>query len=264
MNTSGASSLSSQFADLLPQIAGERGFLIDIVVIILILAVLVMIVVELFKFILKPIFQRAVLRRWERALILRVRQESRALPAPASGQSKAKNSEPFKVPDGDIVRLHGAVYWLPRRLFMQQVENEVQRLLAEPGRQPNRVRILATGAAPNDIAEFVRWPSPNHNANRSGTQEQIMGEIRDHITITAERNVDILQLTLATRWLSNVRMASVIIGILGSQTLHFLEHGPFEPARAALLGVIGLVAGVAASLIHDLLGRLTGGDRGRY
>lgn len=259
---------SSAFADLLPQIADERGFLIDIVLIILVLAILVMITVEIIKYILKPRFQKMILQHWEEDLFDRLARDYKVLPAP---ESKSKNTEksvemkrPERMPKDGILVLDRAVFRLPRRMFMQQVENEVQRLLLEPGREPDRVKILAAGAAPYDVAALVQWHVPDAKRSRPETETERRSEIQDHVTRAAERNVDILQLTLATGWLSRVRIASVAIGILGAQTLHFSEQGGFEPNRALLLAVIGLVAGAAASLIHDLLERLTGGNQDRY
>lgn len=263
MESGESNPLSSQLSDLLPQIADDRGFIVDVAVTVLVLSILVMIAVELFKFVWKPLFQRQVLIHWEFDLYKRLKVEYRTLPAP-SNYAEPDLAMPTSVPKGKIVHLHHAAFRLPRRLFMQQVENQAQRLLANPGRNPDSVKLLATGAAPYDVAQFVAWKPSETQIESTDTQISIGADIRERVIAAAEYNIDTLQLMLSTRWLSAVRMASVAIGILGAQALQVLESGPVDPVRTAFLVGIGLVSGVAASLVHDLLGQITGGDRDRY
>lgn len=259
------------------QLGDLSGLAWEVAQICLVIAVLVVVVVELLKALFKPVFQRLVLRIWLNRLdrFLQIDIDILLIHPDGGDDYPHLNSIAQRRKEGARNELDPRlpvlgvnwtflfppyVFRLPGQLFMQLIEAQAKRILANPAKYPDALFLLASGAAARDreLAVLI----DEQSGEMTSDQQIAIGRVSAEI----DNQLDSLQLEVTQRWQSTVRRMAVGSGMVLAVVLGATTAGPAgtqDPsfwtfARFALtMLAIGVLSGFAATVLYDLLTRLT-------
>lgn len=250
-----------------------RDELTNILIVILVMAVIVLVIVQVLKSVFRVSVIACTIALWMNSLRRRARSTIKNYDELTRKDFFRPSNVvllflfPFRSEKRPL-KLRFLAYAQSRPLLMRQVEN-LCRTSLENWESQRDLAILATaGAKQTDLvsyrllAEISREsPDIDEQLNFKTDPESKSVEIAAaRLSLALEANLDDLQLRLAQSWNVFVRFMSVAIGI--GTGLALFNYLPFELANSwGLATILGLMAGMAATVIYDLLSQLV--SRGR-
>lgn len=240
---------------LFPQLEAIRSVFFELVQICLFLAVLTLMMVELLKFLLKPIINRLLLVAWLDDLDVPKDQEEQFL-----WLGRSKRRRPWHLGS------HRYVYQLPRRLFMKQLENATQDVMNNIHEHRKLFRSLTRGTSKEQQDIVIEWSEGEiqRKSERDSEMPRIVATAFDAVGAALNRNLDNLQLELTHRWILYVRVISLISGILLASVIGNFYFVVEDLKSRMLLLLLGAISGFMASLLYDLLARFLGKRNAGY
>lgn len=268
-----------------------RTLVFDLLQICFFFALATMLVVQILKYFVKPQFQRRVFQRWLKTLFHdseehqhRLREDLPDFLIKNYGDFLPAETDIEKVPQwircleqerSAVLDYPQYVFRLPRRLFMKQVENDIQVILSNPNTYRAAFISTTNGAAAAYKLETMAWTATARERLKMDHQDPSGASIAfDVVSEAAQRNLDSLQLRLSLMWVDLVRRYAIMIGGLFGFLMGMILWFAVRADPAAVNGVqqlfdtptnfvlvfvcvvLGLISGFLSSFLYDVFGNL--------
>lgn len=246
----------------------------------LLVAILTVVLVEGLKTALKPRFHRTALGRWIDTLERNFRIDLDLQAEVTASFNEALDKAPFEGTPalqsiaqgkargrdiGAMFYFEPYVYRLPRQLFMKRIEQVAERVLASPSNAPKSLFALAFQTTVGDRESVVA------EAHQSSNPHQRDLTAWNRVSAAVSANLDDLQMEITQRWHDLARLYAIVSGVILTSVIWFFTAGAdtvftsetginYGLALYSLVvfpALVGMVSGFAATILYDLLTRLT-------